>query len=210
MLASLVAASVRKLRPRFPRHRTLFTIQPGNGSPPSLEETSAEQRSWKDPGDHSVLLFPGQGSQFVGMGRGLLRYPNVGEMFEAAREILGYDLLSLCLNGPEEDLSKTVHCQPAVFVTSLAAVEKLNHQNPKVNTSDFEFSFTKRIKTIASIIILKLILLKSKHCYSHDILNNHPKKIIKLEVHVHFVYICGHKTNATPLSMFIFPAKCLR
>ncbi|XP_051912018.1 malonyl-CoA-acyl carrier protein transacylase, mitochondrial [Hippocampus zosterae] len=131
MLASLVVASVRKLRPRFPRHRALSTIQPGNGSPPSLEETSAEQRSWKDPGDRSVLLFPGQGSQFVGMGRGLLRYPNVGEMFEAAQEILGYDLLSLCLNGPEEELSKTVHCQPAVFVTSLAAVEKLNHQNPK-------------------------------------------------------------------------------
>lgn len=89
-------------------------------------------RARKDPSGCSVLLFPGQGSQFVGMGRGLLRYPNVKEMFTVAHRILGYDLLSLCLQGPEEELMKTVHCQPAVFVTSLAAVERLNHENPKV------------------------------------------------------------------------------
>ncbi|XP_077401151.1 malonyl-CoA-acyl carrier protein transacylase, mitochondrial isoform X2 [Vanacampus margaritifer] len=131
MSAWLIAPSVRKVRQRLSRCRTLSTIQPQNGSPPSPAETPVDPRPWKDPSDRSVLLFPGQGSQFVGMGRGLLRYPNVGDMFEAARKILGYDLLSLCLNGPEEELAKTVHCQPAVFVTSLAAVEKLNHRNPK-------------------------------------------------------------------------------
>ncbi|CAL8318846.1 unnamed protein product [Lota lota] len=65
------------------------------------------------------------------MGHGLLKYGNVKEMFAAAEKILGYDLLSLCLEGPEKELMKTVHCQPAVFVTSLAAVERLNHENPK-------------------------------------------------------------------------------
>ncbi|MCJ8743371.1 hypothetical protein PDJAM_G00093190 [Pangasius djambal] len=94
------------------------------------EEERQRRRKGKPPGQVSVLLFPGQGSQFVGMGRGLLQYRNVKDMFTVAEKVLGYDLLSLCLNGPEEDLMKTVHCQPAVFVTSLAAVERLNHENP--------------------------------------------------------------------------------
>nr|XP_046185030.1 malonyl-CoA-acyl carrier protein transacylase, mitochondrial [Oncorhynchus gorbuscha] len=95
------------------------------------EPTEEEQRRPKrKPSESSVLLFPGQGSQFVGMGRGLLKYRNVKDMFAVAQKILGYDLLSMCLDGPEEELMKTVHCQPAVFVTSLAAVERLNHENP--------------------------------------------------------------------------------
>ncbi|XP_017350247.1 malonyl-CoA-acyl carrier protein transacylase, mitochondrial [Ictalurus punctatus] len=97
---------------------------------PEEKPVEERQRARKPPGEVSVLLFPGQGSQFVGMGRGLLKYGTVKDMFTVAEKVLGYDLLSLCLNGPEEDLVKTVHCQPAVFVTSLAAVERLNHENP--------------------------------------------------------------------------------
>lgn len=103
---------------------------PGATEDKAEEET---QRARRPPGQVSVLLFPGQGSQFVGMGRGLLKYPNVKDMFTVAEKVLGYDLLSLCLNGPEEDLMKTVHCQPAVFVTSLSAVERLSHENPSVS-----------------------------------------------------------------------------
>ncbi|KAK1167154.1 malonyl-CoA-acyl carrier protein transacylase, mitochondrial [Acipenser oxyrinchus oxyrinchus] len=99
---------------------------------PELESDSSERRREKrKPSECSVLLFPGQGSQFVGMGKGLAKYGNVRQMFNVAEKILGYDLLSLCLNGPEEELNKTVHCQPAVFVTSLAAVERLNHEAPE-------------------------------------------------------------------------------
>ncbi|XP_061920801.1 malonyl-CoA-acyl carrier protein transacylase, mitochondrial [Entelurus aequoreus] len=162
MSASLVF-NVTKVRPLFPRCRTLSTDTPipgngshgvptdtpipgsgshgvptdtpipGNGSHGIPTDTPVQpepKRPWKDPSGSSVFLFPGQGSQFVGMGRGLLRYPNVGEMFKVAQKILGYDLLSLCLEGPEEELMKTVHCQPAVFVTSLAAVERLSQENP--------------------------------------------------------------------------------
>lgn len=84
------------------------------------------------PGQCSVLLFPGQGSQVVGMGRGLLGYPRVRELYAAARRVLGYDLLELSLHGPQETLDRTVHCQPAIFVASLAAVEKLHHLQPSV------------------------------------------------------------------------------
>jgi len=85
-----------------------------------------------NPIDTSIVLFPGQGSHFVGMGAKLLAYPAAEKMYKAASNILGYDLLDMCLHGPRDVLSKTVHSQPAVLVTSLAAVEKLKEVCPKV------------------------------------------------------------------------------
>ena len=78
----------------------------------------------------SIILFPGQGSQFVGMGKRLLSMPKVVRMFEIANDILKFDLLALCLNGPKAELDRTDRCQAAVFVTSLAAVEHLKETNP--------------------------------------------------------------------------------
>lgn len=147
LVVSMSAASRGKVRSLVSLSRTLSTKQPSSSerahlpppeSPSPLPDTESDrvelrsQRHRKDPSGCSVFLFPGQGSQFVGMGRGLLKYPNVKEMFTVAQKILGYDLLSLCLEGPEQELMKTVHCQPAVFVTSLAAVERLHQENPKV------------------------------------------------------------------------------
>lgn len=133
---SVLAASRGKVRSLLSLSRRTFSNQPEDPSPRPVSESDVvevrSQRRRKDPSGCSVFLFPGQGSQFVGMGRGLLKYPNVKEMFTVAQRILGYDLLSLCLEGPEQELMKTVHCQPAVFVTSLAAVEKLHQENPKV------------------------------------------------------------------------------
>lgn len=84
----------------------------------------------RDDSKSSVLLFPGQGAQFVGMGEDLLDVPNVKDMYDRASQILGYDLLHLCLNGPPMELDRTIHCQAAMVVTSLAAVEKLYHEEP--------------------------------------------------------------------------------
>uniref|UniRef100_A0A8C8T1F0 Malonyl-CoA-acyl carrier protein transacylase, mitochondrial n=1 Tax=Pelusios castaneus TaxID=367368 RepID=A0A8C8T1F0_9SAUR len=117
--------------------RRLGSSWPGGGRAVNLAEllqSSVGDEEPKPPRrlpeDSTVLLFPGQGSQFVGMGRGLLRYPNVRDMFQVAETVLGYDLLALCLEGPQAELDRTVHSQPAIFVASLAAVERLNHQQP--------------------------------------------------------------------------------
>ena len=93
------------------------------------DQTSLSVRPKVAPEDTSVILFPGQGSQFVGMGYNLLDSANVDQMFAIAKRILGYDLLDLCLNGPIETLNRTQYCQPAIFVTSLAAVERLRSKH---------------------------------------------------------------------------------
>ena len=76
------------------------------------------------PKVRDVILFPGQGTQFVGMGANLVNIPAVQEMYKTANSILGYNLLEMSLNGPKSELDRTMYCQPAVFVNSLAALEK--------------------------------------------------------------------------------------
>ncbi|KAI6220160.1 PKS-AT domain-containing protein [Aphelenchoides besseyi] len=75
-----------------------------------------------------VLMFPGQGSQFVGMGASLVEHPKARELYEKANEILGYNLQALSLEGPKSKLDQTIYCQPAIFVNSMAHVEKLRSE----------------------------------------------------------------------------------
>lgn len=73
-----------------------------------------------------TYMFPGQGAQKVGMCEELAAStPAAAELFSKASEILGYDLLEKCTKGPKEELDSTVVSQPAIFVASMAAVEKL-------------------------------------------------------------------------------------
>lgn len=58
--------------------------------------------------------------------------PPARALFDRAAEILGYDLLELCANGPEEKLNSTVYSQPALFVCSMAALEQLKQESPEV------------------------------------------------------------------------------
>jgi [acyl-carrier-protein] S-malonyltransferase len=67
------------------------------------------------------VVFPGQGSQVVGMGADVAAaYPAAAGLFRTAKSILGYDLLALCTDGPEDTLRETRYSQPAIFVTNLA------------------------------------------------------------------------------------------
>jgi [acyl-carrier-protein] S-malonyltransferase len=80
-----------------------------------------------------AFLFPGQGAQSVGMGKRLAESTaSARHLYERAGEILGYDLGKLCFEGPAEELDSTVCSQPALFVTSLAALEALRNEQPEV------------------------------------------------------------------------------
>lgn len=83
-----------------------------------------------------AFFFPGQGAQTVGMAKDLAaEVPAAKELFDRASEILGYDLLEVCVEGPKEKLNSTAVSQPAIYVASLAAVEKLKQEMGEVRVT---------------------------------------------------------------------------
>jgi [acyl-carrier-protein] S-malonyltransferase len=76
-----------------------------------------------------ALLFAGQGAQSVGMGKDLAEsFPGVAALFERADKVLGRPLSSIIFNGPEEELTRTVNCQPALYIHGLACLGALNQE----------------------------------------------------------------------------------
>jgi len=110
-----------------PKFDTLQEFKaPGSSAAANMPPTGGKQPY--------AFLFPGQGSQVVGMmsDESLLQLPAVAEMCEVANKVLGYDLRDVCVNGPKEKLDDTVYAQPALLLAGLAALEKLKADDPSV------------------------------------------------------------------------------
>ena len=106
-------------------------------------EQAAAAKPWTETAeeDRDVgVLFPGQGTQKVGMARALIEAKSVQGLFDLASKILGYNLVDLCAQGPQEKLDTTLYSQPAIFVCSLVAMEIAKTDAPEM---------LKKVKTAA-------------------------------------------------------------
>jgi [acyl-carrier-protein] S-malonyltransferase len=109
-----------------------------------------------------ALIFPGQGSQVVGMGKELAeKYPLARQTFEQADDALGFKLSQLCFEGPEEQLRLTEITQPAILTASVAALRVLETRMPKpclvaghslgeysAHVASGTFSFAEAVQTV--------------------------------------------------------------
>jgi [acyl-carrier-protein] S-malonyltransferase len=97
------------------------------------------------------LIFPGQGTQTVGMGRSLVEhYEMVGKLFRKAGDILGYDLEQLCFEGPIEQLTESRYCQSALFVHQFAAAKVLQEL---VGQNRFELAMGLSIGEVTALAV---------------------------------------------------------
>lgn len=77
----------------------------------------------------TAFIFPGQGAQYVGMGKEICEnFPEARRFFDKANEVLGMDLAGLCFGGPEETLRETANTQPAILTMSLACLAVLEKE----------------------------------------------------------------------------------
>jgi len=81
----------------------------------------------------TALLFAGQGAQVAGMGKDLVeQFPSAKAWFDRANAVVGYDLASICFNGPDTELTKTENAQPGIFLVSWVAFQLLKEQVPNL------------------------------------------------------------------------------
>jgi len=81
----------------------------------------------------TAYIFPGQGSQYVGMGKDIFEYSSSArELVQYADDILGFKLSNVCFDGPEEELKQTKNTQPAIFLHSMVLAKLLEHRDASI------------------------------------------------------------------------------
>src|ERR1700740_2911904 len=93
---------------------------------PSVKPGTTSKERFLSPSEAPrgvAFVFPGQGSQYVGMGKALCDVSETARrVFKRADEILGFALSKLCFEGPEPDLNDTINAQPAILTVSVACL----------------------------------------------------------------------------------------
>jgi [acyl-carrier-protein] S-malonyltransferase len=130
------------------------------------------------------FIFPGQGSQYVGMGLDLYAaFPAAKDIFDEADKILGFSISQLCFKGPIEELKKTANCQLAILTVSIAALEALRSSksfNPLqigfvAGLSLGEYSGLVASQSLRFEDVLRLVRLRAE--LMEEAANNNPGKM---------------------------------
>lgn len=114
-----------------------------------------------------ALLFPGQGSQYTGMGKDFYENHSIArELFQQGNDLLNYDIKSLCFSGPDESLNLTENTQPAILITSIIALKILSESGIEIKAaaghSSGEYSALVAAEALSFADAVPLVHLRGK------------------------------------------------
>jgi [acyl-carrier-protein] S-malonyltransferase len=135
-----------------------------------------------------AYIFPGQGSQFVGMGKDLYdNFPNSKNIFDTADRALGFSLSDICFNGPQDKLISTDNAQPAILTVSIAALEALKELSKNYSAFSLEpkFSAGLSLGEYAALVVIETLSFEDAVClvrkrgqFMEESARNNPGKML--------------------------------